>query len=288
MKKSLIATVVASTILLAGCNGDAQADATVFGSVEQAYQKVGGVSDIVNGDTFVGVKVNDAISPETNAFGVISIDVDSEGANATTTKDAYVGLELGGATVSVGRMPNVQKTLSANTVDIFEGSSLTTDGAARNSNTVKGSLAVGGVNLVGAVVSDGSNGEDVTDSYEVGASVSVGYIDLVGAYAKDKNTDIETRIVGGSTQLGDIAVAGTFETDETAAGVETDTLNAVASIDLGQNTIKGGYQDVDGGADTKIFEAVHNFSSKTSAYINVKDVSTDADNTWQTGVRVNF
>lgn len=277
-----------AAIILAGCTNEAKAETSVFGSIEQAWQSVDGVSDVITDDTYVGVKTSEDLGNGINAFAKLSLKVDAEGANAAVTKDAYVGLTNGKATVKAGRFTNVQGAVGDLTVDIFEGPGTDVANAGRINNTVGGSLDLGGVTLLGSTTSDGATGEDGQDAYEIGATGSFGAVTLAGAFAKDQNTDVETTLYGASTDVAGATIAGTFETDETAAGVETDTYNVVGSVDLGSNTIKAGYNDVENGADTTTFEAVHNYSSKTSAYVNVQDVSTSDDKTWTAGVRVKF
>jgi len=287
MKKTMLAVGVAA-VILAGCTNDAEAETSVFGSVEQAWQSTNDVNDIVNGDTFVGVQTSEDLGAGLSAFAKVSLDIDSEGANGSTTKDAYVGVTNGKATVQAGRMTNVQGKVGDLIVDIFEGPGTDVANGGRTNNTIGGSLDLGGVTLLGSTTSDGASGEDGQDSYEVGATGSFGNVTLAGAYAKDQNTGTETTLYGASTNVSGATIGGTFETDETSAGVETDTYNVVGSVDLGVNTLKIGYNDVENGAETTTIEGVHNYSSKTSTYVNVQDVSTSDDKTWTVGVRVNF
>lgn len=284
---SIAAAVAATTLVLAGCSNDAEA-ADVFGSVETQFTNTNGVYDIENGDTYVGVDVNEDLGNGMSAFAKLSMDLDSEGANAATTRDAYAGLSNGSATIKAGRFTNVQGAIGDMSVDVFEGPGPDTDGAGRINNTIGGSLDLGSFTIVGSTTQDGSAGEDKQDSYEIGAMTSINGLNVGAAFAKDQNTDVETTVFAGSTQVSGVTLAGSFETDETAAGVETDTWSTVASVDLGQNTVKVGYTDAEGGSETTTVEGVHNFSSKTSAYANVQDADTASDNTYTVGLRVNF
>lgn len=288
MKTMSIAAAVAASLALTGCiNNDAEA-AEVYGSAEAQFTNTNGVYDITNGDTYVGVQVNEDLGNGLSAIANLSLDVDSEGANSPSTRDAYVGLATNNGSIKAGRMTNIQGSIGDMSVDVFEGPGPDTDSAGRINNTVAGSLDLGGFTVLGSTTQDGSAGEDKQDSYEVGATTAVGTLNLAVGFAKDQNTDVETTLFAASTDIGGLTLGGAFETDETSAGVETDTWSTVAAMDVGQNTVKVGYQDAEGGSETTTVEGVHNFSSKTSAYVNVQDADTAADNTYTVGLRVNF
>ena len=265
----------------------ATADITVFGSVEQAYQKTGDVADVVSGDTNIGFKSIEIIDAATKAYAQIKLNVDSEGNNATTTDEAYVGLTLNSLDIRGGKMPNIRKIASDATIDVFEGSSIAMQNSGSLANTVQINLDLGSVQLAGGLTADGVNRQQTRDGYELAANANLDNVNVYAVLTKDEVNNIESKIVAGTLNTELVTVGGSFEAVDTA-GVEVDTWNAVASVDVNNNTLIVGMQDIENGADTKTIEIVHNFTPKTRAYINMQDVSTSSDDVWQTGVRMNF
>lgn len=264
-----------------------RADTTLFGSIEQGLQvSDNGTSEIVAKGTIIGAKFDTEVTPATEessgpyVFGTLSGNVDPTGPNAITTRDAFVGIRTGPVSLSLGRMPNVQDSISEATVGIFaEGSNLKSVNSTRNSNTAKAQMSLfdGDVNLVGTTVVDGSDGKDGVDSWEVGYSHSLFGINLVSAYAKDENTGIRTVLGGATTDIGPVTLGGLYEQDKDSAGETTDSLTAAASIGMYGNTLKGGYQTIESGAKTYMAEVEHSFNDQTSAFVNGKVIDDDVD-----------
>ena len=278
-----------------------QADTTVFGSIEQglAVSTDSGTSEIVGKGTYIGAKFNTQFNPATDTeaasgphvFGTISANVDPSASNALTTRDAFVGVGVKGVNLSLGRMQNLQDTISVATVGIFgEGTDLLSKNSTRNSNTAKLSFSLGdNINLAASTVVDGSDGKDGMDSWEVGYSHTLFGINLVSAYAKDENTGIRTMLGGATTDVGPVTVGGIYERDKNSAGTSTDSLTGVASMDVASVTLKGGYQTIEGGADSYLAEVEHSFSSAASAYVNGKHIDdTSDDNIVTVGFRYSF
>ena len=296
LKIALIVGIVAMT------TGSLRADTTLFGSIEQGLKVTdNGTSEIVGSGTIIGAKYNSSSdvgvpedgSSNTFVFGELSADIDVSGPNPVTTRDAFVGVGLGGNKVklSVGRMQNIQDSISEATIGIFsEGSDLTSRNAGRNSNTVKASIALGGARLVGTSVIDGSDGVKGIDSWETGASYSLMGLNLVSAYAKDENTGTRTILGGINHTFGEnFMIGGIYEQDKTVADNTTDTLTAVTSYTLGKNVLKGGYQTVEDAADTYLAELEHNFNKSTSAFVNARHIDDTQDTqAYTVGFRLNF
>ncbi len=275
-----------------------QADTTVFGSIEQGLQvSDNGTSKIVAKGTIIGAKFNTDIGTATEeasgprVFGTISADVDPSGPNALTTRDAFVGIGTGPVSLSLGRMRNLQETISEATVGIFgEGTDLLSRNSTRNSNTAKLSFSLSeDINLAASTVVDGSNGQSGMDSWEIGYSHTLLGVNLVSVYAKDENTGTRTMLGGATTDIGPVTVGGIYERDKNSAGTSTDSLTGVASMDVGSVTLKGGYQTIEGGADSYLAEAEHSFSSAASAYVNGKHINDTSDsNVYTVGFRYSF
>lgn len=297
MKKTQIALMMG--IVLMTTTG-LKADTSVFGSIEQGLQvSDNGTSEIVAKGTIIGAKFSTNVNSSTEegqlgprVFGTLSADVDPSGPNALTTRDAFVGIGTENVTLSLGRMQNIQDSISEATVGIFaEGTDLKSRNAARNSNTAKVSLSLGDdINLAASTVVNGSDGSDGFDSWEVGYSHTIfSRVNLVSAYAKDENTGIRTILGGATTDIGPVSVGGIFEQDKTSAGLATESITGVASIDVGKVTLKGGYQTIADGADSYLAEAEHKFSSAASAFVNGKHIDDTSDSqVYTVGFRYSF
>ena len=275
-----------------------RADTSVFGSIEQGLQvSDNGTSEIVAKGTIIGAKFNTDVGLATEeasgprVFGTLSADVDPSGPNALTTRDAFVGIGAGSVSLSLGRMQNIQDTISEATVGIFaEGTDLKSRNATRNSNSAKLSFSLtDDINLAATTVVDGSAGVDGMDSWEIGYSHTLLGVNLVSAYAKDENTGIRTMLGGATTDVGPVTVGGIYERDKNSAGTSTDSLTGVASMDVGKVTLKGGYQTIEGGADSYLAEVEHSFSSAASAFVNGKHTDDTSDTqVYTVGFRYTF
>jgi len=293
--KITFATAVAVFTLLIGYQ--ASADTTLFGQVDAGMQYTDGNTKLVTPlrGTFVGVKYdNDNVTGAdltTNSpfklFGTVSADIQPKDDTLLKTRDLFGGVGYGPIDVSFGRMPNLQQNISDSTIDIFaQGTSLRSQNATRNDKTLKLKTEIfEGFNVVGAVVSE--NGGKTVDSWELGNSYSLGRVNLVSAYAKNENTGVRTLIGGGTTNFGNVTVGGIYEQDKTTAGITTDTINLVTSLELGDQTVKGGYKNIEDGADTYMAEVSHNFTDSALAYINTNH-TTDEDSTYTVGFRYSF
>jgi len=297
MKISKIALLLG--IVFSMTTGILRADVSLFGSVEQGLKVLdNGASEVVANGTIIGAKVDSQVfvpldvASGLRVFGTLSADIDPSGANAITTRDAFIGIGLGdNIKVSVGRMQNIQDTISEAIVGIFaEDVDLKSRNASRDSKTAKATVSLGGVSVVGATIIDGSVGEERLDSWEVGTSLSAFGLNLVTAYAKDENSGTRTILGGANHTLGPVTLGGIFEQDKTSSGTTTETATAVASITVGKNALKAGYQNIfDGGADTYLGEAEHSFSSNASAFANVRAIrDTSNSEAYTVGFRLSF
>jgi predicted porin len=278
MKKTLIALALASAM------GTASADATVYGSVEQRLVKENGAWTSASDDNFIGFRANEDLGNGASAYAEISMDMASESGSNATVRDSFVGINFGSVNVQAGRQINFLDAADDATTDIFEGTSLTADGADRADSAVRVMGSVGGVTLGGVAIVD-AGGEDTYDAYQLMASANVGPATVLGVYNKNETTGDDTTLFGASANVANLYLAGTYE----IAANDDVTMSAVASLAAGNNTVKAGIEDVENGVQTYVVEGVHNFSKNTSAYVNYSD--TDADNSeavTMVGMRVNF
>ena len=282
MKKSLLAVAVAATFVLAACGSEeAKADVSVWGSVEQSISTTDGVSDMARGDNQIGFKAAEDFGNGMGAFAKITLGVESEGSNAVTTKDSIVGLNIGDTNVWAGTGMNLEKSMVAGHVDVFEGNSFGTAGAQRSATNVAAiSTKVGDATVAVSSVVDGSTGQDDVDSYEVAAKAPLGPLTVSGVYSKNQTTEVDTTVVGATANVVGLTVGAAYQPD-------ADTTTVIGSFDAGNNTIRAGLESVDNGNNTTIAELQHNFSKSTNAYVNwSKEEGSSA--TTMVGMRINF
>lgn len=280
MKKSLLGVAIAAT-LIAACapEKDAKAGVVVYGSAEQAIAINDSTTDVQGGDNYIGFDATDDFGNGMKGFAKIEMAYDPEG-NGLTNRETFVGVDTGAATVKIGRMKNLEKSMVTGNVDIFEGAnSFSTEGSARVSNVVSSSVSVSGISLAVASIQD-AGGEDVVDAYEAGVALEAMGVKASAVFTKDNATDETRKVIGASLDVAGVGVGLAHQPD-------ADTTTVVGSLDVGSNTVRGGYEMVDGADNTMIAEAVHNFSKTTSAYVNyAKPENGDAETL--VGVRVKF
>jgi hypothetical protein len=287
MKKSIIGAAIALSIAgLVGCAEEAKAaGAEVYGQAEVSIETTGGVSDVVS-DHILGIKASESFGEgKGGAFAVIELAYNEEGAagDELSSRKAYVGLDLGAAEVTMGKQNNLKKSM-VNGVDVFQaGPSFSVEDAARVTNVVAAKTEMSGVTLAAAAIVDGATDEDTMDAYEVGASVDVAGVNLAGVYTKDVTTEVDSIIVQAGVEVAGVNLVGAYEPDNTAGK----TYTGAATIDMGNNTLRGGYAYVDGGENTMIGEFAHNFTKNTSVFVTYTKPE-DSDATSNVGIAMNF
>jgi predicted porin len=295
MKRFL--TVAIGSMALMGGAEQASADITVYGSTEQALtitdNGTTNSKDITNGDTYVGFKATEDLGNGLSAFGDISLNIDSEGGNAATTRDAKVGISSNAGTITMGRQKNLTKVIGG-AVDIFEGNSATVTSQARNNNTMLyTSPNMGGFTGSAMLTADGTTGDDSVDTNEYAVAYTNGSLSLGGVRLDDTVNNNQTITLMGAYTISGLTVAvAKSELDNNDSTANVETMTYAGSIDLGKNTLKAGFQDADEGNETTTLEAVHNFSNKTSAYVNFQNANPKSGaaetDTTSVGLRVNF
>jgi hypothetical protein len=287
MKKSIIASAaIVAALGLVACTEEAKAaEATVYGQAEVSIETTNGVSDVVS-DHILGVKAGESFGEGAGgAFAVVEFAYNEEGAagDELSSRKAYVGLDLGAVEVTAGKQNNLKKSM-VNGVDAFQaGDSFSVEGAARATNTIAATTEMSGVTLAAAAIVDGATDEDKMDAYEVGASVDVKGVSLAAVYTKDVTTEVTSTVVSAGVEVAGVSLVGAYEPDNTTG----ETYTGVASVDMGSNTVRGGYSYVDGADNTMIGEFAHNFSKNTSAFVNYTKPE-NGDATTNIGIAMNF
>ena len=289
MKKYFIATIVALSLATAGTlRAETDGDLIdlvntphVFGQIGGAYEYDGGHSLVTGGGTYAGVRLEQDVW-EVPVFGTLTGELDEN--LDLTTRDAFIGARFGPVEFSVGRMPSIERSVADSTVNIFEGAYFEGDGSSgRNGNQAKTKFDWKGVSLVGTAESN--SGFDNLDSWGAGASYRFKGIGLVGAYAKDDVTGVSTLLGGSTYTLYDVTIGGTLAHVTANSGVTTNTLSYVASYSLGQNVLRGGYQNIEDDTNKYILEVAHNLDDNAAVYVN--GVHSD-DNVLTVGFRFSF
>ena len=255
------------------------ADVAIYGQVEQSVNT--GSSKNISDDNYLGVSVSESLGESGNtAFAKIEFGVDDE-TNTVTNRETYVGIDFNGVTGQIGRMKNLRKTM-VNGVDAFQGNSFSVDGAARTDDVAMVKTTIGGVTVAGSTVLNGTaNADEIGETRELGASVEVQGIALSAVASKAGSADTAVTYAAGVDVAG-VNLALAHEPDLTNA-----TTTAVASMDIGANTVRAGYGYVDGGDNTAIAEVAHNFSKNTSVFVNHSKTE-NATGVTQVGFAVQF
>jgi len=267
MKKTIMAAFAASLVTSA-----AIADVQLFGNVEQRLESTNGVWNVNGDDNFFGFKADEDLGEGVSAFAVISMDLGTESGSTATARDQFVGLSMNGVTVQAGRFKNIEKSVVSDTVDAFNGTSFTSNNAARVDSAVAVLTEIGGAKVGASMIADNA-GEDKMDAYELSAGYGFGGVDVSAYYSKNKTTNEDVKAVAASVAVGSIDLGATAE--RTDAGVDTYTVVGSTAIG-GNNTLTGGYETVENGTDTYIIEVAHNFSKQTAAYVNYATDDNDA------------
>ena len=278
MKKSFLASILVTTML----STTAMADVALHGQVEESVSTTNGVSDLV-GDNFVGVTVNEDLGKGMTAFGKIEFTVDgdsSSNADAVTNREVYAGIDFGAVSVSAGKMPNLRKSMAQ--PGYFKGNGLFVTGQDRADDTVKVEAEFGKVKVAATTVLDGTtNADTVGETRELGASIDLGIVSLSAVQSKAGSADA-TVIYGAKANVSGVKLAVAYEPDATNV-----TTTALASYDIGNNTIMVGNKFVNGADDTMILEGVHNFSKNVYTFANYKKPE-NGDATTMIGVGIKF
>lgn len=314
MKKIIIAAALAAFIVPM----TATAEVTLFGTMEGAVEMYSGDadgSDVVFGDSEVGIKVTEDLGNGTSVFGMFTFDINGEesgagirGVNGTGSAlevdQMYMGLTNSTfGTARIGRYDTMAAGIGDATIDQFEGRS--------NDFTFSGVYG-NGVNYItptfngfqGAVslVMDGDNtgvpgNEDNVDLQEYrvtyegnSAYVGIGYA-TGSTVAQDTFIpaldDVEVVTVGAAYTFGGEnnwrVNAGYEQIDVNVAGIDdAQNWTVGGAADFGNNTVLVGYQSQDWGtlADADIYtvEGQHHFSKRTKVYVNYQQNNDNATN----------
>jgi len=291
MKKTIIAAAIATVVA-----APAMADVSISGKVESILTSTDSANMVMTQDAKLAFNASEDLGNGMSAFATIVVDTDDMVADTTNTDDVQdqkVGISGGFGTIVMGRMEDFTESKVLSMVDVFGGSSveLGTDNAERqNGATAYVSPSFNGltVGVAGYSLGDGDDFDatDIALMYSNGPlAVNIAVEDMDDYSAKA----LTTTTAGIKYTAGDLAVAAVWQDIDTVSGTDTDDSMVTAVYNMGNNSIAIGWNDDESEAENDtVVELRHKFSSRTRAYIGVKDSDTDTEDTQYLGLEHSF
>jgi len=291
MKKTIIAAAIATVVA-----APAMADVSISGKVESILTSTDSANMVMTQDAKLAFNASEDLGNGMSAFATIVVDTDDMVADTTNTDDVQdqkVGISGGFGTIVMGRMEDFTESKVLSMVDVFGGGSveLGTDNAERqNGATAYVSPSFNGltVGVAGYSLGDGDDFDatDIALMYSNGPlAVNIAVEDMDDYSVKA----LTTTTAGIKYTAGDLAVAAVWQDIDTVSGTDTDDSMVTAVYNMGNNSIAIGWNDDESEAENDtVVELRHKFSSRTRAYIGVKDSDTDTEDTQYLGLEHSF
>ena len=315
-KKTLIA------MSLAAVTGSAMADVSVSGRVEQTFVDDEAVATGWTADTFnmINFKASEDLGNGISAFATFSL-LDKDGSNGTTNgADQTVGISSGFGTIVAGTMEDFTEgklaammSMEGTTANELSGNANRTAGGLAYVSPTMNGLHFGIAGYAGTGAADTSNFDavDVAVFYDNGPlSIKVAQETLNNATANAVaatattaagTADQKTTSIGASYVVGDLKVAALSVKRENqrvnaSNAVQADSTDFMfkGTYKMGNNSLTLGYakddSDTTGDNDVTSVELIHNFSSRTSAYVGFSnnDATAAADDSTFFGLKHKF
>ena len=316
-KKTLIAAAVATV-----ASSVAMADVSISGAVEQTFVDDEAVATGWTAETFnmINFKASEDLGNGISAFAKFSL-LDKDGLNGTTNNgDQTVGLSGGFGTIVAGTMEDFTEgklasmmSMEGTTANELSGNAGRTQGGLAYVSPTMNGLHFGIAGYAGTGAADTSNFDavDVAVFYDNGPlSIKVAQETLNNATANAVaatattaagTADQKTTSIGASYVVGDLKVAALSVKREnqrvTASNaVQADSTDFMfkGTYKMGNNSLTLGYakddSDTTGDNDVTSVELIHNFSSRTSAYVGFSnnDATAAADDSTFFGLKHKF
>ena len=317
-KKTLIAMAVASVVAAP----IASADVKISGVVEQTFTDTENDANGMDTATFnmLNVSASEDLGNGMSAFAKFSL-LDKDGLNGTTNNaDQTVGLSGGFGTIVAGTMEDFTEgklaammSMEGTTANELSGNATRTQGGLAYVSPTMNGLHFGIAGYAGTGAADTSNFDavDVAVFYDNGPlSIKVAQETLNNATANvvaataitaAGTADQKTTSIGASYVVGDLKVAALSVKREnqrvTASNaVQADSTDFMfkGTYKMGNNSLTLGYakddSDTTGDNDVTSVELIHNFSSRTSAYVGFSnnDATAAADDSTFFGLKHKF
>ena len=319
-KKTLIAMAVASVVAAP----IASADVKISGVVEQTFTDTENDANGMDTATFnmLNVSASEDLGNGMSAFAKFSL-LDKDGLNGTTNNaDQTVGLSGGFGTIVAGTMEDFTEgklaammSMEGTTANELSGNAGRTQGGLAYVSPTMNGLHFGIAGYAGTGAADTSNFDavDVAVFYDNGPlSIKVAQETLNNATANAivptaaattaaGTADQKTTSIGASYVVGDLKVAALSVKRENqrvnaSNAVQADSTDFMfkGTYKMGNNSLTLGYakddSDTTGDNDVTSVELIHNFSSRTSAYVGFSnnDATAAADDSTFFGLKHKF
>jgi len=317
MKKTIIAAAIA-TVVAAPI---ASADVSIAGHVKQTFTKTDSTTAIDDGD-LIGTTTSDLKFTATEDLGngmtasaqmVFDMDqlqtINPAGTDTiATTQNQTVSLSGGFGTVVLGRMEDFTQSKVLAMADVFNGTGNIepSAGAGRNnggiayvSPAMNGlTIGVAGFALDNAGTTGGNLNDNTFDATDIALMYSNGPL-TVNAAIEDHNrvaggTSTDDIVsIGASYVMGDLSLTAVHSaTDAAGAGADLEDTAFIAKYTMGNNQIGIGVGEDETSAtaatDETVVELVHNFSSRTKAFVTVYDTDAAEGDSVSFGMKHSF
>ena len=317
-KKTLIAMAVASVVAAP----IASADVKISGVVEQTFTDTENDANGMDTATFnmLNVSASEDLGNGMSAFAKYNMLTKAGTSTGETNGDMVVGISSGFGTIVAGTMEDFTEgklasmmSMEGTTANELSGNAPRTPGGLAYVSPTMNGLHFGIAGYAGTGAADTSNFDavDVAVFYDNGPlSIKVAQETLNNATANAVaatattaagTADQKTTSIGASYVVGDLKVAALSVKREnqrvTASNaVQADSTDFMfkGTYKMGNNSLTLGYakddSDTTGDNDVTSVELIHNFSSRTSAYVGFSnnDATAAADDSTFFGLKHKF
>ena len=317
-KKTLIAMAVASVVAAP----IASADVKISGVVEQTFTDTDNSGEGYTASTFnmLNITTSEDLGNGMSAFAKYNMLTKAGTSTGETNGDMVVGISGGFGTIVAGTMEDFTEgklasmmSMEGTTANELSGNAGRTQGGLAYVSPTMNGLHFGIAGYAGTGAADTSNFDavDVAVFYDNGPlSIKVAQETLNNATANAVaatattaagTADQKTTSIGASYVVGDLKVAALSVKREnqrvTASNaVQADSTDFMfkGTYKMGNNSLTLGYakddSDTTGDNDVTSVELIHNFSSRTSAYVGFSnnDATAAADDSTFFGLKHKF
>ena len=317
-KKTLIAMAVASVVAAP----IASADVKISGVVEQTFTDTENDANGMDTDTFnmLNVSASEDLGNGMSAFAKYNMLTKAGTSIDETNGDMVVGISGGFGTIVAGTMEDFTEgklaammSMEGTTANELSGNAGRTQGGLAYVSPTMNGLHFGIAGYAGTGAADTSNFDavDVAVFYDNGPlSIKVAQETLNNATANvvaataitaAGTADQKTTSIGASYVVGDLKVAALSVKRENqrvnaSNAVQADSTDFMfkGTYKMGNNSLTLGYakddSDTTGDNDVTSVELIHNFSSRTSAYVGFSnnDATAAADDSTFFGLKHKF
>ena len=316
-KKTLIAAAVATV-----ASSVAMADVSISGAVEQTFTDTDNSGEGYTASTFnmLNITTSEDLGNGMSAFAKYNMLTKAGTSTGETNGDMVVGISGGFGTIVAGTMEDFTEgklaammSMEGTTANELSGNAGRTQGGLAYVSPTMNGLHFGIAGYAGTGAADTSNFDavDVAVFYDNGPlSIKVAQETLNNATANvvaataitaAGTADQKTTSIGASYVVGDLKVAALSVKRENQRVKDSNAVQADSTdfmfkgtYKMGNNSLTLGYakddSDTTGDNDVTSVELIHNFSSRTSAYVGFSnnDATAAADDSTFFGLKHKF